>query len=244
MTVDLALIEQLHEFDTPSVAESLLPLGCSDNYKYYMGNDLQLMTDVRAPMVGVALNLEVDTSSHGVEIQREGLTQANKLMRASAIPTVIVMKCVGARLQHECGVGDGMGKSFKMSGCVGLVTDGGARDLDGLSQLGLSVFAAGAVSDHATLHYRQVDKPVTISDVAIHPGDLIHGDKNGVHVIPAIYHHAIVEACCLTRDFETRAHILLRRSDLSHQEASSRVTELAQIRSDKCKQLMAKVPAE
>lgn len=238
MAVSLALIEQLREFETPTVAESLLALGCSDNHRYFMGSEIKLMTAVNHPMVGIAISLVVDTSTPEVEKNIEGLLQAGDKMIALSLPTIVVMHSVGARMSHECVTGDGMCKSFQSQGAVGLVADGGIRDLDAINQLGFPVYASGVVPDHATLNYNLATEPITVSGVVINHGDLLHGDCNGVHLIPVKYHHAIVEACCLTRDFETRAHILNRRTDLSAREQIEKVGQLASERLGKCMALM------
>ncbi len=238
MAVDLAIIEQLREFETPTVAESLLALGCADNHRYFMGSEIKLMTAVHHPMVGVAISLVVDTSTPELEKNVEGIMQAGEKMRASKFPTIVVMHSVGARMSHECVTGDGMCKSFQSQGAVGLVANGGIRDIDAINQLGFPAYASGAVSDHATLNYKLATEPITVSGVVIDHGDLLHGDCNGVHLIPVKYHHAIVETCCLTRDFETRAHILNRRTDLNAREQLKKVGQLAAERQEKCMALM------
>lgn len=238
MAVELALIEQLREFDTPTVAESLLALGCKDNHRFYMGGDVKLLTSVPEPMVGVAVTVDADTSTPQRESYKQGLFDAIDQMAACNLPAVVVMKVIGSRPEHECVAGDGMGKLFQVAGCAGIVSDGGARDLDGLSRIGFAMFGSGAVCDHATLHYTLADAPVTVSGVTIDHGDLLHGDNNGVYLVPQPYHHAIVEACCLTRDFETRAHIAQRRSDLALKERLNQSNKLAVDRADKCRKLM------
>jgi regulator of RNase E activity RraA len=234
MAVDPTLIEQLQEFDTPTVAESLLALGCPDNHKYFMGSDVRLLTRVPEPIVGVVRTLVVDTSTPGLQKNRDGLIEATNLARESDLPTVVVMKSVGSRLQHECIAGDGMGKMFRAAGIVGIVGNGAARDIDALTRLGFAVFGSGVVCDHATLHYTVTTKPVTISGVTITNGDLIHADNNGVHIVPSAYHHAIIEACCLTCDFERRAHVINRRSDLSATRMMEQVTILNKVRGERC----------
>lgn len=238
MGVDLVLIEQLREFETPTIAESLLALGCGDNYKYFMGSEIKLMTDVHHPMVGITISLIVDTSTPDLEVNVEGLMQAGDKMRDSGLPTIVVMHSVGARMSHECVAGDGMCKSFQTNGGVGLVADGGIRDIEAISKLGFPAYASGAVCDHATLNYKLATEPIIVSGVSIEQGDLLHGDCNGVHLIPVKYHHAIVEACCITRDFETRAHIINRRTDINARKQLEQVHQLAAVRREKCMALM------
>ena len=237
-TVDLALVEQLREFETPLVAESLAALGCTEPERNYMGGDIRLLTEPMQPMVGVAVTMEVDTSSPQIKFDTAALYEVYELMSRTPVPCAMVMKTVGSRPQHECVLGDGMAKTAMTVNCCGVVTDGGARDLDGISSLGFSVFGKGPVVDHATLVYKKAAEPVQIGGIEVGDGDLIHADQNGVLLVQVAYHHAIIEACFLSRDFETRAHACLRRSDKSPDEKLRHVGELNEHRKAACDKLM------
>lgn len=240
--MELSLIEQLREFDTPTVAESLLALGCEDNHAHHMGREVRLVTQVPEPMVGVALTMEVDTSTPNRTWETAGIREAAERAHGGSLPRIVVMKTIGSRPQHECVTGDGMGKTFMAAGIGGVVTDGGVRDVPAMTRLGLPVFAAGLACDHACLVYHLATAPIAVSGVTIAEGDLIHGDVNGVLRVPARYHHAIVEACCLTRDFETRAHIVGRCSGISPAAKFERTLGLAKARRASCSALMAAAP--
>ena len=67
---------------------------------------------------------------------------------------------------------------------IGLVTDGGVRDLEGVKALGFHYFAAGVVPAHGNYNIVEVNVPVVVSETQITSGDLVHGDPNGVTVIP------------------------------------------------------------
>lgn len=71
-------------------------------------------------------------------------------------------------------------------GAAGIVTDGGARDIDAVSAVGIPVYTAGA--HPAVLGRRHVpwDADVTIAcgGTTVQPGDILVGDADGVIVIP------------------------------------------------------------
>ena len=69
-------------------------------------------------------------------------------------------------------------------------------------------------------------------------GDLIIGDSDGVIKLPREYHAGIVEACLLTRDFESRVHTFWRRSDKSPAEKKELAIRLGGERDAKCRQLV------
>ncbi len=240
--VPLSLIEQLEEFETPVIAESLAAMEHPRKYDDYMSDDIKLLTPMPRPLVGVALTLEVDTSTLGHHSDLDGYLKRLDQMRAMKVPAVLVMKTVGQRPRHECIMGDGMAKQFMSAGCRGVIGDGAARDLPGIARAGLTLFATGLTCDHGSLCYRIPKGPVTVGGVTVRDGDLLHADGNGVRLIPADTHHAIVEACCQTRDFETRAHLINRQSELSIDEGRKLALALAAIRAEKCKAAYARKP--
>jgi 4-hydroxy-4-methyl-2-oxoglutarate aldolase len=68
--------------------------------------------------------------------------------------------------------------------CVGCVTNGAVRDLGPIEALGFQLFAGGTSPSHAYSHIVDWGDPVEIGGLKIHPGDLVHGDRHGVHVVP------------------------------------------------------------
>ena len=67
---------------------------------------------------------------------------------------------------------------------VGMVTDGGVRDLEEVHDLGFQFFARATIVSHAYIHIVETGTPVEVSGVRIQPGDLIHADRHGVQTIP------------------------------------------------------------
>ena len=65
-------------------------------------------------------------------------------------------------------------------GAVGLITSGAARDLDQVRRLAFSVFSNGAICSHGYSHIVSIQTPVRVGGLAVNPGDLLHGDANGV----------------------------------------------------------------
>jgi 4-hydroxy-4-methyl-2-oxoglutarate aldolase len=66
------------------------------------------------------------------------------------------------------------------------VTDGAVRDKDGLDGVGLPVFAAAVTPDScAKSGPGTAGFPVVCGGVAVSPGDIVVGDRDGVVVIPA-----------------------------------------------------------
>jgi 4-hydroxy-4-methyl-2-oxoglutarate aldolase len=80
--------------------------------------------------------------------------------------------------------GEVQGNIHKALGCIGLVTNGGVRDLDEVRALGFHFFASAVLVSHAYVHLVEIDVPVSVGGMVVHPGDLIHADKHGAQVVP------------------------------------------------------------
>jgi regulator of RNase E activity RraA len=72
-------------------------------------------------------------------------------------------------------------------GCAGVVTDGGFRDSPEIAQMTFPAYHnRPSAPTNLTLHQAlDINVPIGCGDVAVFPGDVIVGDKEGVFVIPA-----------------------------------------------------------
>ena len=91
--------------------------------------------------------------------------------------------------------GDHASYNAKGLGLAGMVTDGLCRDIVGIREAGLPVFARG-FAPNAPIAARdsQINVPVSVGGRIVRPGDIIVGDENGVVVIPQQYAEQILEA--------------------------------------------------
>ncbi|AQT81583.1 transferase [Mycolicibacterium litorale] len=83
-------------------------------------------------------------------------------------------------------MGELIAERARSRGCVGMVIDGAARDVDVLAEIGFGVWAravspAGPYKDGPG----HIDIPVAIGGVVCNPGDLVVADDDGVIVVPA-----------------------------------------------------------
>jgi len=81
-------------------------------------------------------------------------------------------------------------------GAAGIVTDGGVRDLDAVSAVGIPVYTVGA--HPAVLGRRHVpwdaDLTIACGGATVQPGDVIVGDADGVIVIPPALAEEVADA--------------------------------------------------
>ncbi|WP_347311816.1 ribonuclease activity regulator RraA [Defluviimonas sp. SAOS-178_SWC] len=89
-------------------------------------------------------------------------------------------------------------------GCAGVVSDGGFRDADGIGKLNMPAYCAGPSAPTNLTKHEALDLniPVACGDVAVFPGDVLVGDRDGVMVIPAHLADEIAEVCAGMESFE------------------------------------------
>ena len=83
-------------------------------------------------------------------------------------------------------IGELSAESAKFRGARGAVIDGGARDIDYILHLGFPVFCRYRTPRDISGRWKLVSygQPIQIGQVAVHRGDFVVGDKDGVVVIP------------------------------------------------------------
>lgn len=91
--------------------------------------------------------------------------------------------------------GEVMCSTYKAFGSVGLITSGSGRDLEQVKPLNYPVFTSGTCSSHGSCHILSMDVPVVVGGITIYPGDLLHGDCNGVTTIPTDIADEIPDLC-------------------------------------------------
>ncbi len=226
------LIEQLRDIDTALIANSIGGLTQEPEENWYMSSEIQSVTPTLGPTVGVAMTCEMDTSSPGGEPGNlDGYWEQLEQMHQANEPIVWVVKAVGSRPKHECILGDGMAKMLYAAGCIGVVTDGGVRDVAGLVSTSFAAYSCGTTIHHCPLRVRRIGTPVSIGGITISSGDLIHANQEGVIRIPSDCYPSILESAHRNAAFERKAHGMLRRTDLSSAQKRERLAALLQAHS-------------
>ena len=91
-----------------------------------------------------------------------------------------------------------------LRGAAGVVTDAGLRDAEGIGALDMpAYYARPSAPTNLTLHEAlDINVPISCGDVAVFPGDVMLGDRDGVMVIPAHLADELAEECTGMEAFE------------------------------------------
>ena len=102
-------------------------------------------------------------------------------------------------------IGDIVSQLAKNAGIEAVVIDGMARDSEGIIGVGLPVFSRGITPNSCVKSGPgRVGHPIVAGGVAVEPGDVIVGDRDGVVVIPQGKLDAVIERIESIREAEKK----------------------------------------
>jgi 4-hydroxy-4-methyl-2-oxoglutarate aldolase len=174
----------LRAIDSPTIANAIEQLQLRDRCEGYVGGSVRCMFPDLGVMVGHALTVTMD-SCPGSVAGREGHYRMWEALLALPRPSVIVVKDLTGAPTRCAYFGEVMASIATACGAVGVVSDGGVRDLAEVHAMGLHYFAPCPVVSHGNFRIVDVGVPVTLDGQRIETGDLLHGDANGIVIVPS-----------------------------------------------------------
>lgn len=175
---ELAAIRQL---DTPTIANILEPLDIRPRTEGFTRPEIKCIFPDMGTMVGYAVTLTISAARPAPGLSRDKYWEA---VLATPAPRVVVIHDRDYPNVIGSYWGEVQGNIAKGLGCVGTVTDGGVRDLKEVEALGFQFFAKEILVSHAYVHAEEINIPVDVGGMSVHPGDLIVGDRHGVINVP------------------------------------------------------------
>ncbi len=174
----------LRRADSATVANAIEGLGIRNRTEGYADLRLRNLVAQPEPMVGFALTMKVDSTSPDLTPDPSGFNHLRRELFTARLPCVAVIQEAGPNPERGCHMGDVVGTMLARNGAVGIVSGSGIRDLDGLRQTGLSAFALGTVVSHGVWTITEAGGEVEVAGLRVRPGQLLHGDGNGLVAVP------------------------------------------------------------
>ena len=178
-------LEQLQNIRTPILYDAMEKFNVRSRTEGLMDTTMRPQLPSLGVMVGYATTGKIVGAQPPAEGER--IISPRELwqyVQRSPGPNVMVVQDLDQPPARSCAWGDVAASIFLQLGCAGAVTNGGVRDLREVEALGFHLFAPAPVVGHAHTRYIEIDTPVTVGSLVVHPGDLIHGDEHGVMVVP------------------------------------------------------------
>lgn len=201
-----AWFEDLKKFDTPTICNAIELFDVRPRNTGYMNDTIKACFPKMPPMVGYA----VTSTFRSMAPPRGGDVYASMSDQVSAYaalpgPAVMVYQDLDVPIVSAT-FGEVMCSTYKAFGAKGLITSGAGRDLDQVEALGFPTFTTGANCSHGYCHTLAVNVPVVVGGICVYPGDLLHGDLNGVTTIPLEIASEVAQVC---RELMTAEQIIL-----------------------------------
>jgi 4-hydroxy-4-methyl-2-oxoglutarate aldolase len=160
------LIAKLKGAQTGHIVDALQGRGALDHH-------VKPVDPERAHFVGIALTCETGPSDNLAILAALVLAEPGDVIIAAS-----------DGFSATAVVGDNVAAMAKNKGVAAIVTDGMARDRDGIVAVGLPIFARGITPNSCVRSGPgKVGLPIVCGGVAVQAGDVLLGDRDGVVVI-------------------------------------------------------------
>jgi regulator of RNase E activity RraA len=190
-----ATLELLRRYDTPTVCNVIELFDLYPRTAGYMDARIKACYPSLPPMVGFASTATFRSAAP----PRFGNVYAGLVEQVASFaelpgPAVVVFQDLDDPVASAT-FGEVMCTTYQAFGAAGLITSGAGRDLDQVEGLKFPCFTSGTICAHGYCHIPSINVPVHVGGVAVHPGDLLHGDRNGVTTIPLAVASEVAQAC-------------------------------------------------
>ncbi|NCG34591.1 MAG: hypothetical protein GWO78_01150 [Dehalococcoidales bacterium] len=197
------IINGLKEYDAATVQNAMIKIrGFVNESIDYTGPELKSYYIESKPVVGIAVTCKVTTLEEPKT--KIDWDEYYNNIDASDLPVIGVIVDIEKEKGRGAVMGDGMALKHKTLGAVGVINGGSIRDVPGISEVGMPVWATGRVPGHGPFNLIETQTQVEVADLIINAGDLLIGDTDGITSIPLDIAEETLLQCKEVRDFETK----------------------------------------
>jgi regulator of RNase E activity RraA len=180
------LIAQLASLDTPTVCNALEMLLPQRRGYGYTTAPLVCIRPQLPPVVAIVRTATI-RSAHPSDLDADSSVRLShdyySYIEKGARPSVVVIQDIDEQRGYGAFWGEVNSAIHIGLGCIGLITDGGVRDLPQIAP-GFQMLAGRVIPSHAFVHVVDFGRPVNVAGMRVSDGDLIHADQHGAVVIP------------------------------------------------------------
>ena len=219
------VIDYLKTIDSPTLSNAIETLQIQPRHAGFTPLQIRCLFPEFGRLCGYAVTAQVETVTQLHATEERTFLELFQAVEDSPKPAVVAFQEIGGHGDYAAHCGEVMATAFTRLGAVGLVTDCGVRDVPEVRGLRFHYFARGTVVSHANFKIVRVGVPIQILGLEIKPGDLLHGDENGLMKIPTAALENIERAVEQVRTRERRLMEFMRGPEFSLAKLKGRFIE-------------------
>jgi regulator of RNase E activity RraA len=200
-SISPAALDQLKRVSTATLTTALFKRG----FRNVFLQGPQIINPAAPRMVGPAYTLRYIPAREDLDVLEAYADPEHPQRKAvETCPAGHVLVIDSRKDPRAASLGDILIARLMARGVAGVVTDGGFRDTPSIARMPFPAYHArpspplGPILHHAA----DVQRPIGCGDVAVHPGDLVVGDREGVVVIPAHLANEVAEEATAMTAYE------------------------------------------
>jgi regulator of RNase E activity RraA len=210
-----ATLAFLRGVDSPTIANAIEPANLRDRTEGFIGGRVRCQFPDLGFMVGRALTVTM-SNVPGEVAGRDGYWQMWDALDAMEGSVVIAIADVSGEPHRVAYAGEVMTTIAMRLGAIGMVTDGALRDVDEVHALGFHYFMQYPVVSHANFEVTSVGEPIELGGQRVETGDILHGDGNGIVIVPDAALDGLPAAVEQVRQKEAETMAFVRGDDFDY----------------------------
>ncbi len=213
VTLNEQQLAELSRWPTPAISNAIETFNVRSWATGFMSSDIQGRFPELGVMAGYAVTTKIRASIPAADdpetVAREDWV--DYLLTVPG-PRIVVMQDM-----DQPAIGSYWGEvnatRHKALGCLGVITDGGVRDLDEMRGMGFNAISKAVLVSHAYIHMVEFGGPVTVGGLTVRSGDLLAADQHGAIHIPHDIAPDVAAAAQRIEDEEREIIAFYRRPD-------------------------------
>ncbi|HET9406504.1 MAG TPA: RraA family protein [Candidatus Sulfotelmatobacter sp.] len=213
--VNEEVLQDLRGFDTCTVANAVETFDVRLRNTGFTDASVHCMFEDAPPMVGYAVTGRLRSGEPPIAGKFHDRADFWNSMLAIPAPRVLVLQDMDDPPGRGAFMGDMHAAILGALGCVGYLTNGAVRELPAVRTMGLQLFAGSVAVSHAYAHIFDLGAAVSVGNLEVRPGDLLHGDRHGVLMIPTAIAAAVPRVAAELQKSEEKVIDFCRSADFS-----------------------------
>ena len=177
-------LDAIRKFTVPTLANAIETFGVIPSNEGFCNSTMICRFPNMPLMLGYAVTARISTDQPTSEV-RPGVSEPEywQFIADRPGPKVAVVQDIDSP-PFGAMWGEWNSNVHKALGCVGMVTEGACRDLDGVAKLGFHYFSTHTHPSHGYGVFIDYGGSVRVAGLVVRMGDLLAGDQHGVILIP------------------------------------------------------------